>query len=50
MYEFNGLNPDVMRAELAYRRERMGAHRRTGSTGRGPWRRALRRPARPQNG
>ena len=33
MYELNDLNPDVMRAELAYRRDRLTTdRRRTAST------------------
>jgi hypothetical protein len=28
MYELNDLNPDVMRAELAYRRDRLSAETR----------------------
>lgn len=43
MYELNDLNPDVMRAELAYRRERLAAERRL--TPRGVSRRIRRRRA-----
>ena len=32
MYELNGLNPDVIRAELDYRRERISAGRRFAAT------------------
>ena len=49
MYELNDLNPDVMRAELAYRRERLSAGRRAASTGRGRWLRVKRRPAQEHN-
>lgn len=43
MYELNDLNPDVMRAELAYRRERLAAERRL--TARSVVRRTRRRRA-----
>jgi hypothetical protein len=33
MHELNDLNPDVMRAELAYRRERLAAERRLTASG-----------------
>lgn len=49
MYELNDLNPDVMRAELAYRRERLGADRRAASTGVGRWLRTRHPPARARN-
>ena len=45
MYELNDLNPDVMRAELAYRRDRLGAEHRVARTGRGRWLRLRRHPA-----
>lgn len=46
MYELNDLNPDVMRAELAYRRQWIQTEHRPGWTGRIRWTRARRRPAR----
>jgi len=49
MYELNGLNPDVIRAELDYRRERISAERRFTATGHGRWLRLRRRPAQSHN-
>ena len=45
MYELNDLNPDVMRAEVAYRRERLQADYRVTSSGLGRWLRTRRLPA-----
>lgn len=37
MHELNDLNPDVMRAELAYRRQRLSASVHSVDTGLGRW-------------
>jgi hypothetical protein len=46
MYEFEHVNPDSLRAELAYRREQLTAGRRDVPTRLGRWYRS-RRPTRP---
>ncbi len=43
MYGLNDMNPDIMRAELAYRRERLTAEHAVIPTGVGRWLRARRR-------
>ncbi len=45
MYELDHINPDAIRAELAYRRERLTSGHRDTPTRLGRWYRA-RRPAR----
>jgi hypothetical protein len=45
MYELDHINPDAIRAELAYRREQLTTGRRDNPTRLGRWYRA-RRPAR----
>jgi len=49
MYELNAVNPDVMRAELAYRRERISAGIRADRAGRHRRLRARRHPGRARN-
>jgi hypothetical protein len=45
MYELDYMNPDVLQAEVAYRRERLTAARHVGPSRLGRWLRSRRRPA-----